>query len=160
MPRRAVWPRNMPGEFVNWCDETVVGEWRATTVTAMSVPESLRYTTDHEWVEERGAVVRVGITHYAQDALGAVVFVQLPAVGAPAHSGEPLGEVESTKSVSDLFAPVDGQVVRVNLDLVERPELVNHDPYGAGWLYEIEVSSPRWHDELMTPANYRTLIGD
>lgn len=125
----------------------------------MSVPESLRYTADHEWVEDRGAVVRVGITHYAQDALGDVVFVQLPPVGSSTGAGDAMGEVESTKSVSDVFSPVVGTVVAINPLLSDRPELLNVDPYGDGWLCDIEVSSPDWAEELMDAATYRTLIG-
>lgn len=125
----------------------------------MSVPESLRYSADHEWVEDRGSVVRVGVTHYAQDALGDVVFVQLPAIGSLTGAGDALGEVESTKSVSDVFAPVAGSVVAVNLDLADRPELLNLDPYGDGWLCDIEVSSPNWAEGLMDAAAYRHLIG-
>lgn len=125
----------------------------------MSVPESLRYSADHEWVEDRGTVVRVGITQYAQDALGDVVYVQLPAIGSLTGAGDALGEVESTKSVSDVFAPVTGSVVAVNLDLADRPGLLNLDPYGDGWLCDIAVSSPNWADGLMDAAAYRNLIG-
>lgn len=125
----------------------------------MSVPESLSYTADHEWVDDRGDVVRVGITQYAQDALGDVVFVQLPTTGAVTRAGEALGEVESTKSVSDVFAPVSGSVVAVNTILAERPELLNQDPYGEGWLFEIRTSSPDWAAGLMDAAAYRSLIG-
>lgn len=125
----------------------------------MSVPESLYYTADHEWVDDRGDVVRVGITQYAQDALGDVVFVQLPGTGAVARAGEALGEVESTKSVSDVFAPVSGAVVAVNTVLADRPELLNQDPYGEGWLFEIQTSSADWAGELMDAAAYRNLTG-
>jgi glycine cleavage system H protein len=125
----------------------------------MSVPESLYYTADHEWVDDRGDVVRVGITQYAQDALGDVVFVQLPDTGAIARAGEALGEVESTKSVSDVFAPVSGSVVAVNSTLADRPELLNQDPYGEGWLFEIQPATPNWNNGLMDAGAYRSLIG-
>ncbi|AIJ23091.1 glycine cleavage system protein GcvH [Amycolatopsis methanolica] len=107
----------------------------------MSAPEELRYTEEHEWVATRdGDVVRVGITDYAQDQLGDVVFVDLPEAGKAVTAGEPFGEVESTKSVSELFAPVDGEVVAVNDAVGDSPELINSDPYGEGWLVEIRVS--------------------
>lgn len=104
------------------------------------VPSDLQYTTEHEWVRRTGdGAVRVGITDFAQSALGDVVFVQLPEVGATLTAGESFGEVESTKSVSDLYAPVSGKVVAVNGDLEGSPDLVNSDPYGAGWLVDLEV---------------------
>ena len=100
----------------------------------MTVPENLHYTAEHEWVAIDGAVASVGITDYAQQALGDVVYVSVPAPGAKVTAGEPCGEVESTKSVSDLFSPVDGEVTEVNPEIDEDPGLVNTDPYGAGWL--------------------------
>lgn len=109
---------------------------------ASHVPDDLHYTADHEWVRPTdAAVLRVGITDYAQAALGDVVFVQLPEVGATVTAGESFGEVESTKSVSDLFAPVTAKVVAVNEDLASSPELVNSDPYGAGWLVDLRVDT-------------------
>ncbi|OBF02396.1 glycine cleavage system protein H [Mycobacterium sp. ACS4054] len=105
------------------------------------IPPDLHYTAEHEWVRRSGdATVRVGITDFAQSALGDVVFVQLPDVGAELTAGESFGEVESTKSVSDLYAPVSGKVAAVNADLEGGPQLVNSDPYGAGWLLDVEVS--------------------
>ncbi|OBH84765.1 glycine cleavage system protein GcvH [Mycobacterium sp. E2989] len=105
------------------------------------IPPDLHYTAEHEWVRRSGdATVRVGITDFAQSALGDVVFVQLPDVGAALTAGESFGEVESTKSVSDLYAPVTGKVAAVNADLEGSPQLVNSDPYGAGWLLDVEVS--------------------
>ncbi|WP_055404167.1 MULTISPECIES: glycine cleavage system protein GcvH [unclassified Mycobacterium] len=105
------------------------------------IPPDLHYTAEHEWVRRSGdATVRVGITDFAQSALGDVVFVQLPDVGADLTAGESFGEVESTKSVSDLYAPVSGKVAAVNADLEGSPQLVNSDPYGAGWLLDVEVS--------------------
>ncbi|BBZ33465.1 glycine cleavage system protein GcvH [Mycolicibacterium confluentis] len=104
------------------------------------VPSDLQYTTEHEWVRRTGdGTVRVGITDYAQSALGDVVFVQLPEVGAQLTAGDTFGEVESTKSVSDLYAPVSAKVIAVNGDLEASPDLVNSDPYGAGWLLDLQV---------------------
>jgi glycine cleavage system H protein len=102
-------------------------------------PEDLRYTPEHEWVKEAGETVRVGVTDFAQEALGDIVFVTLPDVGAEVSAGEPCGEVESTKSVSDIYSPVDGEVAEVNGDVDEDPGLVNSDPYGAGWLMRVRL---------------------
>lgn len=107
---------------------------------ATDIPTDLRYTTEHEWIRRTGAdTVRVGITDFAQSSLGDVVYVQLPDVGTDIKSGETFGEVESTKSVSDLFAPVSAKVIAVNEDLVGSPQLVNSDPYGAGWLLDLQI---------------------
>ena len=105
----------------------------------MSVPADLRYSTDHEWVRRSGSTVTIGITDYAQDALGDIVYVQAPTVGTNVMLGETISEIESTKSVSDIYAPVHGTVVGVNQDLDTTPDLVNSDPYGAGWLCTIEL---------------------
>ncbi len=126
----------------------------------MDVPEDLRYSDDHEWVARDGDRVRVGITDYAQDALGDVVFVDLPEVGAEVRAGQPFGEVESTKSVSELFSPLDGEVVEVNGELVDRPELVNSDPYGSGWMIVVRATDPSQIEGLLDAAAYRRLIGD
>ena len=112
----------------------------------MATPDDRRYTEQHEWAllqagEGEGAIVRVGITDHAQDALGDIVFVQLPEVGSEVVPGSPIGEVESTKSVSDVYAPVAGTVTAVNEALTDAPETINADPYGAGWLVEISVGS-------------------
>jgi len=123
----------------------------------MNVPDDLLYSSDHEWVQQRGSLVRIGITDYAQDALGDVVFVQLPAIGSTLAAGAAVGEVESTKSVSDVFAPVSGVVVAVNERLVAQPELLNQDPYGEGWLCEIEVAATSGVDALLDAAAYRAL---
>lgn len=128
------------------------------TVGAMQVPEDLAYSTDHEWVRRDGPVARVGITEYAQDALGDVVFVQLPAVGSVVVAGGALGEVESTKSVSDVFAPVSGTITAVNDTLVAQPELLNQDPYGDGWICEITAEGDADFADLMDAAAYRTLV--
>lgn len=124
----------------------------------MNIPSDLRYTKDHEWVRVTGSMVRVGITDYAQDALGDVVFVQLPYVGSVFSAQQGLGEIESTKSVSDVYAPVAGKVVAVNDALVDHPELLNSDPYGEGWICEIEYSQL---DEslLISAEEYSSLTG-
>jgi glycine cleavage system H protein len=121
-------------------------------------PEHLKYTEEHEWlVITEGSTVRVGITAYAQDQLGDVVFVELPKVGAAVEAGTPLGEVESTKSVSEIFAPVTGTVAAVNNALDETPELINSDPYGEGWIVEINAEDLSALDELMDAAAYQEL---
>ncbi|MEY3033853.1 MAG: glycine cleavage system H-protein [Actinomycetota bacterium] len=124
----------------------------------MLVPDGLLYSSDHEWVRVDGTTARVGITDYAQDALGDVVFVQAPTVGSSVASGDSFSEVESTKSVSDIYAPVSGVVASVNDRLDSEPALVNSDPYGDGWLCEITMSSSDV-DHLMSPDAYRELIG-
>jgi glycine cleavage system H protein len=123
----------------------------------MNIPENLRYSNDHEWALLEGSTVRVGITDYAQDALGDVVFVELPEVGATVDVGGPLGEVESTKSVSEIYAPVAGTVVAVNQSAADSPEQLNADPYGAGWLVEIEVGDPSAVEALLDASAYRGL---
>jgi glycine cleavage system H protein len=122
-------------------------------------PEDLRYTAEHEWVSESasGSGVRVGITHFAQDSLGDIVFVQLPEAGTEVTAGEALGEIESTKSVSEIYAPVSGKVVARNEDLENDPAVINTDPYGAGWLLEIEPSDPSAVGGLLDAAAYRAL---
>jgi glycine cleavage system H protein len=122
------------------------------------IPDDLRYTAEHEWVRAgEGTTVRVGITHYAQDALGDVVFVSLPEQGAAVTAGESCGEVESTKSVSEIYAPVSGEVVARNDELDGRPDLVNQDPYGQGWLVEIAVSDPAALEGLLDASAYGAL---
>src|ERR1700722_4222461 len=107
----------------------------------MNIPDDLRYSVEHEWVRVDGAVARVGITDYAQDALGDIVFVELPAVGSAVEVGGPLGEVESTKSVSEIYAPVAGTITAVNEALPGAPERINQDPYGEGWICELELAN-------------------
>jgi glycine cleavage system H protein len=122
-------------------------------------PEDVQYTPEHEWVRRgEGSVVRVGITAFAQQALGDVVYVTLPEAGTEAQAGQPVGEVESTKSVSDVYAPVAGRVVARNESLDAQPELVNSDPYGDGWMMEIEVSDPSALEGLMDAAAYRASV--
>jgi glycine cleavage system H protein len=130
-------------------------------------PQDLQYTVEHEWVKRGdpsgdgggGLVVRIGITGYAQDALGDIVFVSLPAAGTEVSAGDALGEVESTKSVSDVYAPVAGEVVARNEDLSSTPELINSDPYGDGWLVEIRVSDPAALDGLLDAQGYASHVG-
>ena len=124
----------------------------------MNVPDQLRYSSDHEWVSRDGDVVRIGITDYAQDALGDVVFVQVPEVGATVTAGDSFGEVESTKSVSDIYAPVSGTIAEVNADLGDAPERLNDDPYGEGWICVIELTDPSQIDKMLTAADYRELV--
>lgn len=121
-------------------------------------PEDLRYTKEHEWARRENGTVRVGITHYAQDALGDIVYVDLPGPGTAVKSLQPMGEVESTKSVSDIYSPVSGSIVERNPTLEDSPELVNQDPYGDGWLVVIEMADPAEHDSLMTAAAYRSFL--
>ena len=124
----------------------------------MEFPEDLRYTKEHEWARADGARVRVGITDFAQDALGDVVYVDLPEVGAEVTASQAFGEVESTKSVSDVFSPLSGTIVERNPLLDERPELVNEQPYGDGWLIVIEVADPALVDQLLDAAAYQAFI--
>jgi glycine cleavage system H protein len=126
----------------------------------MNVPDDLRYTSDHEWARLEDGAVRMGITDYAQDALGDVVFVQLPEPGTTLESGVSFSEVESTKSVSDIYAPVAGTVQSVNTDLVDNPQRLNEDPYGAGWICVIALSDASALDTLMTADAYRQLISE
>jgi glycine cleavage system H protein len=123
-------------------------------------PEDLKYTSEHEWVRASGGedTVRVGITHFAQDALGDIVYVQLPEVGEDLESGAAVGELESTKSVSDIYAPVAGTVVSRNDALEQTPELVNSDPYGDGWLLEIRATDPSAVDSLLSATDYRSKV--
>ena len=124
----------------------------------MHIPEDLKYSKDHEWVRLSGTTARVGITDYAQDALGDVVFVQLPASGAEVSAGQSCSEVESTKSVSDIYVPVSGSITNVNNLLSESPNLINSDPYGEGWIMEIEVSDLSSVAEMLDASSYRQFI--
>jgi glycine cleavage system H protein len=125
------------------------------------VPDDLRYTGEHEWVRagDDSGTARVGITDYAQEALGDVVFVSLPELGERVEKGSAVGEIESTKSVSDIYAPVSGTVTARNDELDEHPELINSDPYGAGWIFEVELSDRAELDDLLDAAAYGTLAG-
>lgn len=124
----------------------------------MNIPEDLRYSREHEWVRLTGEVARVGITDFAQDSLGDVVFVQLPDVGLDVIAGATVSEIESTKSVSDVYVPLTGVVSKVNEALGDQPELVNSDPYGEGWIFEITVTDASEIDALLDAAGYRELV--
>jgi glycine cleavage system H protein len=121
-------------------------------------PEDLEYTAEHEWVQAKGDTVRVGITDYAQDALGDVVYVSLPEVGAETTAGQPISEIESTKSVSDVYAPVSGVVTACNDALDASPQLINSDPYGEGWIVEIRPNDPSELANLLDVAAYRATL--
>ena len=130
---------------------------RETTVEAMQVPSELSYTAQHEWVKISGGVARIGITDYAQDALGDIVFVGIPKIGTSVTADQSFTEVESTKSVSDIYAPVSGVISMVNEALSKEPELLNKDPYGAGWICEITLSGQP--PSLLDAAAYSALVG-
>ena len=125
----------------------------------MTVPEELRYTAEHEWVRIDGSLATVGITEHAADALGDVVYVSPPAAGAKVTAGEPCGEIESTKSVSDLYAPVDGEVAEINSEVEDDPGQVNADPYGAGWLFKVQITGDAPAD-LLSAEQYTQLISE
>jgi glycine cleavage system H protein len=124
----------------------------------MNFPDELRYSEEHEWVAVDGPRARIGITDFAQDSLGDVVYVELPGVGANVMAHASCAEVESTKSVSDIYAPVSGTIVDVNTSLDDAPEQLNADPYGAGWIFVIEMSDPSELDALLDAAGYRSLV--
>ena len=121
-------------------------------------PEGLRYTKTHEWLKVEDSRGKVGITYYAQDRLGDVTFVELPQVGTELTKGESFGTVESFKAVSELYAPVGGKVSQVNERLVERPELINQDPYGEGWILVVEIANPAEMEELLSPSDYQQWV--
>lgn len=124
----------------------------------MEIPEDLRYSSDHEWIRADGKRLRIGITDYAQDALGDVVFVKLPEVGETVEAGSAVGEVESTKSVSEIYAPVGGTVVEVNEALADNPEQLNTDPYGEGWIFTLEVTDVDAAEALLDAGAYRGIV--
>jgi glycine cleavage system H protein len=124
----------------------------------MEIPKDLRYSREHEWVAVEEGIATIGITDYAQEQLGDVVYVELPEVGAQVMKDEPFGVVESVKAVSDVFAPVSGTVVEVNGPLADSPETVNEDPYGDAWMIRVEMSDPGELDELLTAAEYLTFV--
>jgi len=126
----------------------------------MNIPAELRYSREHEWVRVDGTTARLGITDFAQESLGDVVFVQLPEVGVEIIAGASAAEIESTKSVSDVYVPVSGVVTSVNEALVDAPELVNQDPYGAGWILEVALADVSELDQLMDADAYRVVIGE
>lgn len=124
----------------------------------MNVPENLMYTNDHEWILLDGSKGKIGITDYAQDALGDVVFVDTPSLGELVASGQTVSEVESTKSVSDIYAPLAGTIIEINAELDDSPELLNDDPYGDGWIFVIEFNDATAVQDLLSPQKYRELI--
>jgi glycine cleavage system H protein len=124
----------------------------------MHVPDELRYSSDHEWARVEGGAVRLGITDYAQDALGDVVYVEVPEVGTAVAANDKISEVESTKSVSDIYAPVGGTITAVNADLASSPQRLNEDPYGEGWICVIELGGADGLDTLLDADAYRKLI--
>lgn len=124
----------------------------------MNIPTDLRYSREHEWVRVDGTTARIGITDFAQDSLGDVVFVQLPDVGLEIVAGASASEIESTKSVSDVYVPVSGAVSAVNAALVEKPELVNSDPYGEGWILEVTLGDPAELEALLDADAYRAFV--
>ncbi|HKD39594.1 MAG TPA: glycine cleavage system protein GcvH [Myxococcaceae bacterium] len=121
-------------------------------------PQNLKYTKEHEWARREGNSVVVGITAHAQEELGDVVYVELPKVGSTISAGTPFGVIESTKAVSELFAPISGKVAKVNDSLTNSPQTVNEDPYGAGWLIEVEPADGQQIDQLMNSADYEKLV--
>jgi len=126
----------------------------------MEIPEGLRYSSEHEWVRVDGSCAVVGITDFAQDSLGDVVYVSIPELGQVVGAGEGCAEIESTKSVSDVYSPVSGSVAAVNAAIVDTPEIVNSDPYGEGWLFSVEMSSPAELAALLDAKAYRALTAD
>ena len=124
----------------------------------MNIPANLQYTNDHEWILISNGKAKVGITDYAQDALGDVVFVDIPEVGKTVTVGETVTEVESTKSVSDIYAPLEGEIVEINEELDDAPELLNTDPYGEGWIFVLQVTANSAANTLLTPDQYRELV--
>ena len=125
-----------------------------------SYPDDLKYHAEHDWARIEGDTATFGITWYAQDALGEVVFFEPPEVGSAVSKDEPYAEVESVKAVSDVYAPLSGEIVAVNEAVGERPELINEDPYGEGWLVRVKLSDPSEADQLMDPGAYRKLLDD
>ena len=122
------------------------------------IPSNLRYHQEHEWVRTEGQQATVGISHFAQDALGDIVFIDLPKVGAKVTAGQQIGEVESTKTTSTIYTPVSGTIAKINADLNDHPEAVNSDPYGKGWMAVIDLTTPAEVDKLMTAAQYEEFL--
>jgi glycine cleavage system H protein len=121
-------------------------------------PNDLRYHKEHEWIRTKGNEATLGISNFAQDALGDIVFIELPKMGAAVKAGQEIGEVESTKTTSTIYTPVSGKIVRVNAELTKHPELLNSDPYGKGWIATIELTAPSEVEGLMTAAQYETFL--
>ena len=127
-------------------------------ISELNLPEDVRYTDDHEWAKKNGDVVRIGISDYAQDQLGDIVFVELPEVGDKFDKGEEFGTVESVKAVSELYMPMGGEVTAINETLTDEPELVNSDPYDGGWMMEIKASDPAEMDAMKSKADYLEML--
>jgi len=127
---------------------------------ACMIPSDLRYHKEHEWVRLNGRQATVGISHFAQDALGDIVFLDLPKVGSAVKVGQQIGEIESTKTTSTIYTPVSGTIAKINADLKDHPEIVNSDPYGKGWIAIIELTAPGEVDRLMTPAQYEAFLAN
>ena len=127
-------------------------------ISELNLPEDVRYTDDHEWAKQNGDVVRMGISDYAQDQLGDIVFVELPEVGSSFDKGDEFGTVESVKAVSELYMPIGGEVTAINEALADAPELVNSDPYGGGWMMEIKASDPAEPEALKSRADYLEML--
>jgi len=125
----------------------------------MNFPENLKYTKDHEWARNENGIVVVGITDYAQGELGDIVFIEIPSVGTKTTVHKPFGTIEAVKAVSDLYAPVSGEIIEINQKLKDTPETVNRDPYSQGWMVKIKSSNLKELDDLMTSENYRKMIG-
>ncbi len=128
------------------------------TISELNLPEDVRYTDDHEWAKKKGNLVRMGISDYAQDQLGDIVFVELPEVGSTFGKGEEFGTVESVKAVSELYMPIGGEVTAINETLIDQPELVNSDPYNGGWMMEIRASDPAELEALKSKADYLEML--
>ena len=124
----------------------------------MDTPNDRKYTKEHEWVKKEGDVVLIGITYHAQDALGDIVFIQLPDEGTDIAAGDAFGEIESVKAVSDLYSPIDGKVVKVHDELIDTPEIINSDPYGEGWMLKIEPADPASVDSLLDAGAYDEFV--
>jgi len=122
------------------------------------IPADLRYHQEHEWIRVNGTQATLGISHFAQDALGDIVFIDLPKVGASVTAGQQIGEVESTKTTSTIYTPISGTIVKLNTDLNDHPEVVNSDPYGKGWMAVVELSNPGEVEKLMTATQYETFL--
>ena len=125
----------------------------------MNIPANLKYTEDHEWVSEEDDILTVGISDFAQGELGDIIFVEMPEIGNEYGKGDPFGTIEAVKTVADLFAPISGEVVAINEELEETPELINSDPYGKGWIVRLKPSESEELDELLTASAYEESIG-
>jgi glycine cleavage system H protein len=127
-------------------------------ISELNLPEDVRYTDDHEWAKKNGGVVRIGISDYAQDQLGDIVFVELPEVGSSFDKGEEFGTVESVKAVSELYMPIGGEIMAINEALADEPERVNSDPYNGGWMVDIKASDPAELDAMKSKADYLEML--